>query len=124
MSDLLSEALQAPLSSQIATALPMPVLLVGPEQEILFVNPAAEQFFGMGAGLLLKQNLAEFIPFGSPLLQLMEQARERNASVGERDLDLTTPRLGEKLTDVNVTPVTEPEGAVVIVSRSAASPSA
>ena len=113
--DTSPDAPLAPLGAQIATALPMPVLLVGLDGEILFVNPAAEQFFGMGAGLLQKQNLAEIIPFGSPLLPLMDQARERNASVGERDLDLSTPKLGEKLTDANVTPVSEPEGAVVIV---------
>ena len=104
-----------PLGSQIAAALPMPVLLVGPGQEILFVNPAAEQFFSAGAGLLLKQNLADFIPFGSALLALLDQARERNASVGERDVDLTTPKLGEKLTDVSVSPVSEPAGAVVVI---------
>jgi two-component system nitrogen regulation sensor histidine kinase GlnL len=101
--------------AQIASALPMPVLLVGQDRQVLFVNPAAEQFFDMGAGLLIRQDLAEIIPFGSPLLALMDQARERNASVGERDLDLTTPRLGDRLTDVNVTPISEPEGAVVIV---------
>ena len=115
MSDTLSPKRLMPLGAQITAALPMPVLVVGPELEILFVNPAAEQFFGVGAGLLLKQNLAELIPFGSPLLPLMEQARERNASVGERDVDLTTPKLGEKVTDVSVSPVNEPEGAVVVV---------
>ena len=101
-------------ASLIAAALPMPVLMIGQNDEILFVNPAAEQFFGMGAAALRKQNLAELIPFGSPLVQLMSQARERNASVGERDVDLSTPKLGEKLTDVSVTPVPEPEGAVIV----------
>src|SRR4029077_12244048 len=38
----------------------------------------------------------------------------RNASVGERDVDLTTPRHGERLADVVITPAAEPEGAVVI----------
>ncbi len=102
-------------AAQIALTLPMPVLLVGPGQEILFVNPAAEQFFGMGSGLLRQQKLEELIPFGSPLLPLIAQARERNASVGERDVDLTTPRLGEKLTDISVTPVTDPADGVLIV---------
>ncbi|MBU6444327.1 MAG: PAS domain-containing protein [Alphaproteobacteria bacterium] len=100
---------------QIAQALPMPVLLIGPGQEILFVNPAAEQFFGMGSTLLRQQRMDELIPFGSPLIPLIAQARERNASVGERDVDLTTPKLGEKLTDISVTPVSEPQNAVLIV---------
>ena len=99
----------------IAGALPMPLLVVGPEQQIAFVNPAAEQFFDSGAGFLLRQTLADLVPFGSPLLQLVAQARERNASVSERNVDLTTPRLGERVADVIATPLPEPEGAIVIL---------
>ena len=79
----------------------MPVLLVGPGQQILFVNPAAEQFFDTGAGLLLTPEPGDdLVPFGSPLIQLIAQARERNASVGERDVDLSTPKHGERIADV------------------------
>lgn len=103
-----------PVISQVAGALPMPILVVGPRLEIVFVNPAAEQFFSTGAGHLLKQTLKNLVPFGSPLIQLIGQALERRASVGERDVDLSTPRHGEKVADVMVTPLLEPEGVVVI----------
>lgn len=99
----------------IAGALPMPLLVVGRAQEIVFVNPAAEQFFDSGAGLLLRQSLTDLIPFGSPLLQLVAQARERNASVSERNVDLTTPRHGERVADVIATPLPEPEDSIVIL---------
>jgi two-component system nitrogen regulation sensor histidine kinase GlnL len=99
---------------QIAAALPMPIIMVAADQRLLFANPAAEQFFAMGAGFLRRQKLGDLVPFGSPLLHLITQATERNASVGERDVDLTTPRHGERLADAVVTPVPEPEGAVVI----------
>ncbi|HEY0283129.1 MAG TPA: ATP-binding protein [Rhizomicrobium sp.] len=105
---------EIPASSQIAAALPMPVLVVGPQQQIVFVNPAAEQFFDMGSGHLLKQKLTDLIPFGSPLIQLIGQAIERRASVGERVVDLSTPRHGERIADVMVTPLIDPEGTVVI----------
>ncbi|HUJ02798.1 MAG TPA: ATP-binding protein [Rhizomicrobium sp.] len=99
---------------QIAAGLPIPVLMVAADQQILFVNPAAEQFFGMGAGLLIRHGLGDIVPFSSPIIQLMEQARERNASVGERDMDLSTPKHGERIADVIVTPVAEPEGALLV----------
>jgi two-component system nitrogen regulation sensor histidine kinase GlnL len=99
---------------QIAGALPMPVLVVGPQFQIIYVNPAAEQFFSTGAGPLLKHTLKDLIPFGSPVLQLVGQALERRASVGERHVDLSTPRHGEHVADVTVTPLIEPEGTVVI----------
>jgi len=105
---------EAAATSAIAGALPMPLLVVGAELNILFVNPAAEQFFDTGAGLLRRQNLTDLVPFGSPLIHLVAQARERGASVSERDMDLTTPRHGERLAEVVVTPLPEPEEAVVI----------
>jgi two-component system nitrogen regulation sensor histidine kinase GlnL len=98
----------------IAGALPMPILVVGPGHDVLFVNPAAEQFFDTGAGFLLKQRLDDLVPFGSPLIGLIGQACERGASVGERIMDLSTPRHGERIADVTVTPLSEPEGAVIV----------
>jgi len=101
-------------TAMIAGALPMPLLVVGADQQLLFVNPAAEQFFDTGAGLLLKQKIDDLVPFGSPLIGLMTQARERGASVGERMMDLSTPHHGERIADVTVTPLPEPENAVIV----------
>lgn len=106
---------EAAATAAIAGALPMPLMVIGPDLHILFVNPAAEQFFDTGAGLLVRQNLSDLVPFGSPLLQLVAQARERGASVSERNVDLTTPRNGERVADVNVTPLPDPEDAVVVI---------
>jgi two-component system, NtrC family, nitrogen regulation sensor histidine kinase GlnL len=99
---------------QVAAALPMPVLIVGPDQQILFANPASEQFFDMGAGVLVKQKLGDIIPFGSPLMQVLAQAQDRDASVGERDVDLSTPRHGERIADLTVTPLPGADGNVLI----------
>src|ERR1700728_3786579 len=92
----------------------MPVLLIGPQQQIVFVHPAGEQFFDTGAGILLKQRLSDLLPFDSPLFQLINQARERNSSAAERDVDLSTARHGERVGDVTVRPLPEPGGTLVI----------
>lgn len=114
MRALRNEPLDQDTAAQVVAALPMPVLIVGPNLEVLFVNPAAEQFFDMGAGLLARQKLGELLPFGSPALQLIAQARERGASVGERDMDLSMPRHGDGAADVVATPLSGPEGAVML----------
>jgi two-component system nitrogen regulation sensor histidine kinase GlnL len=98
----------------IANALPLPILVIGPRREILYANPAAEQFFDTGAAILAKQTLADLLPFGSPMFQLVEQARRRDASAAERDVDLSTPKHGERLADVTVTPLPDPDGTLVI----------
>jgi len=97
----------------IAGALPMPILLIGAKDELLYANQAAEQFFDMGVGLLLRQKLSDLLPFGSPLLQLIGQARERRASIAERNVDLSMPRTGERLADATLTPADE--GAVILL---------
>src|ERR1700743_548739 len=89
-----------PGTALIVGALPMPILLIGPRQEVIFANPAAEQFFDTGLGLLLKQDLSGLLTFDSPLFQLIAQAVERNSSAAERDVDLSTPRHGERIADV------------------------
>jgi two-component system nitrogen regulation sensor histidine kinase GlnL len=106
--------LEKPGLGQIFAVLPMPVLLVGRDLRVLAVNPAAEQFFAVGAGLLTRQRLDELVPFGSPILQLISQSQERGASVGERDVDLATPKGGERTADVVVTPAGDRDGNVVV----------
>src|ERR1700722_4393150 len=98
----------------IANALPLPILVIGPRREILYANPAAEQFFDTGAAILTQQTPADLLPFGSPMFQLVEQARRRDASAAERDVDLSTPKHGERIADVTVTPLPDPSGTLVI----------
>src|ERR1700761_7659679 len=111
---LRSAALAESGTGTIANALPMPVMLLGSKQDVLYANPAAEQFFDTGLPLLRKQSLADRIAPHSPLIKLVAQSAERNASASERDIDLSTPKLGERAADVTVTPVPEPEGAMLL----------
>ena len=99
----------------IAASLPQPLIMVGADGRVLYANQAAEQFFAMGLGFLLRQKLADLVPFGSPLLHLVQQTRERGASIAERNVDLSAPRFGERLADVTLTIAPEPEGAVILL---------
>ena len=83
----------------------MPIMLLSSKLEVLYANPAAEQFFDTGLTILRKQTLSDLMAQHSPLFQLVEQAASRNASAAERDIDLSTPRHGERVADVTVTPV-------------------
>lgn len=92
----------------------MPIMLLSSKMEVLYANPAAEQFFDTGLTILRKQTLSDLLAQHSPLFQLVEQAAARNASAAERDIDLSTPRHGERVADVTVTPVPDPEGAMLL----------
>ena len=104
------------LAMAVLNAIQHPVILVNEAGCIAFANWEAESFFGASASHLARHNVSSFIPFGSPLLTLIEQVRERRAAVNEYRVDLSSPRLGaDKLVDLYVAPVTNDPGSVVVV---------
>jgi two-component system nitrogen regulation sensor histidine kinase GlnL len=100
----------------ILNALPLPVILVAADGKIADANVAAESFFEASVPLLRRHELSELVPFGSPLLALVDQVRSRGAAVNEYKVDLGTPRtLGDRLVDLYVAPLPEREGHVVVM---------
>jgi two-component system nitrogen regulation sensor histidine kinase GlnL len=77
-------------------ALPDPVIVVDREGCIRFVNPAAEQFLGLGAAALHGSRLAEFVAPHSPLFALLDQVRRSGGSISEYDVVLEGPRFGTR----------------------------
>lgn len=101
-------------ATAILGALPDPVLVIADDGAIRFANPAAEQFFHCGAALLCRQTLAELVPFGSAVLTLVAQAQFQGYVVSEYGVDLSSPRLGERWVNVQVSPVPEAPGYAVL----------
>jgi two-component system, NtrC family, nitrogen regulation sensor histidine kinase GlnL len=100
----------------ILDALPNPVLLVSPDGRIVNANMAAESFFEMSTQFLQRQPLKEVIPFGSPMLTLIDQVRDSGSPVNEFKVDLGTPRIGrDRQVDLHVAPLTERPGHVVVM---------
>ncbi|RWC34209.1 nitrogen regulation protein NR(II) [Mesorhizobium sp.] len=93
-----------------------PVIMISEEGFITFANADAEDFFRSSATMLARNTLSKLIPFGSPLLTLVDQVRERRAPVNEYRVDVSSPRLGiEKVVDLYVAPVSEYPGSVVVM---------
>src|SRR5436309_14738505 len=100
----------------ILNALPNPVLLVAPDGKIVDANMAAESFFEISTQFLRRQSLKELIPFGSPLLALIDQVRSSGSPVNEYKVDLGTPRIGgDRQVDLHVAPLTERPGHIVVM---------
>ena len=100
----------------VLNALPHPVICVAESGGIVDVNVAAEAFFEASANVLRRHDLREFVPFGSPLISLIEQARDRGAPVNEYRVDLGTPRNGgERIVDIHVAPLHERPDVLVVV---------
>jgi two-component system nitrogen regulation sensor histidine kinase GlnL len=104
------------LNDLVMNALPLPVLTIGPEHRVLHANAAAEAFFEMSLRRMQRQTLGEFLPFGSPVMALVDDVRQRGSSVSEHRIDIGSPRLGpERIVDVFATPLSDGSDSVVIM---------
>src|SRR5499427_282967 len=100
----------------ILNALPHPVIVAAADGKVVDANAAAEAFFEVSLPLLRRHLLRELVPFGSPLLVLVEQVRRRGAAVNEYKVDLGTPRNpGDRLVDLHVAPLPEQPDYVVVM---------
>src|SRR5215204_6331012 len=100
----------------VLNALPFPVILISGEGRVADANVAAEAFFEVSLPLLRRHLLRDLVPFGSPLLALVDQVRTRGAAVNEYRVDLGTPRNpGERVVDLHVAAVPERPGHVVVM---------
>src|SRR5215210_5390128 len=106
----------APSSELVVNALPLPVLTVGRGGSILQANAAAEAFFDLSLRVLQRQPLKDLLPFGSPVVGLVDEVRQRGASVSEYRIDVGGPRIGgERSVDVFATPLNDAADAVVLM---------
>ncbi len=106
----------SPAGTDILDALPHPVLLVDPNGRIDQANMAAEVFFSASDAVLHRHPLDYFVPFGSPLLTLVEQVSQRGSAVNEYKVDISSPRIGsEKMVDIYAAPVAERPGYVTLM---------
>jgi two-component system nitrogen regulation sensor histidine kinase GlnL len=110
--------MRAPAGDLIINALPLPVLTVGAEGEILHANSAAETFFDHSFKVMQRLRLQELMPFGSPVLSLVEEVRRRGASVSEYRVDLGGPRINtERVVDVFATPLGDGDAVVLMLQE-------
>lgn len=117
--DTSAEVAREATAVSVLNALPHPVITVDGAGAIIAANDAAEHFFQASATFMRKQKLSYFIPFGSPLLELIDQVRDRQAPVSEYRVDIESPRLpGDKVVDIYAAPMPErPDGVVVMLQE-------
>src|SRR5438270_8434235 len=111
-----AESSLAANASQLLAALPTPLLTIAHDGTITDVNAAAEAFFEMGRSHLRRLKLDEILPFGSPVLALIDQVRARGAAINEYQVDLGMQKIpGERRVDIHVAPMPDERDGVVLM---------
>ncbi len=110
-----SRLVPLPDARALVNAMPGPLLFIGPGDELLCANPAAENFFQTSARKLHQLGLPGIVSFTSPLYRLLAVVRETGASVNEYEIAVGTPRTGgERMADVSAAPLPDMPGGVVV----------
>ncbi|WP_020593737.1 two-component system sensor histidine kinase NtrB [Kiloniella laminariae] len=89
----------------ILNSLTDPVFVIDGDNRITFANQAAEQFLHSSTVVLIGSNLNSHFVGDSPLVQLVEQTRREQSSVAEYGVRLDTPRIGNHLVALVISPV-------------------
>jgi two-component system nitrogen regulation sensor histidine kinase GlnL len=100
----------------ILSAIPDAVIVLDADAVLRYVNPAAENFFELGASMMLGRRLAEFLPADNLVFGTIQQARQYGASVSEEEITIDAPRIGSHLVSVRAAAMLEGEidGLVVL----------
>ena len=106
-------------AGELLNALPYPILTISPQGKVADANAASEGFFEMSRMMLVRRRLDEILPFGSPLLGLVDYVRTRGATVNEYRVDLGTPKIGmERIVDVHACPTPgDAEGVIIMLQE-------
>lgn len=104
------------LAMTMLNALQHPVVLVDSDYTILGANEAAQNFFQSSAATLTRYRIDYFMPFGSPVISLIDQVIAQGSPFTKYRVDISSPRLaGEKIVDVYAAPTNDRSNSVVIM---------
>lgn len=109
-------ARREPQLQSLLDGIPNPLLAIDEENGVRFANVAAEDFFQVSRAQLSRLRLDELVPAASPILQSIDQVRSAGGYVNEYGVAMGTPRSGgERMVDLQVAPLTEDPGHLLIM---------
>ena len=98
----------------VLEALPNPLIQLGTNNAIVYLNTAAETFFEASMGYLKGLPFTELLPDNTPLLEMVKNVRHSGNSIMDHDLVLEGIRIGVRIVNVGVSPLPGKDGHVVI----------
>ncbi|MES0383661.1 MAG: ATP-binding protein [Hyphomicrobium sp.] len=100
----------------LLAALPHPILVLAPDNRIVYANAAAEAFFSTGIVVLKRMRLDEVVAFGCPLMALIDQVRRSGSTVNEYGVEVATPKFSSaELVDVYSGPLPDQSDLIVLM---------
>ena len=105
---------KAKWANLVLEALPNPLIQLGTDNNILYLNTAAETFFEGSLGYLKGLPFTELLPDNTPLLEMIRNVRRSGNSITDHDLVLESIRIGVRIVNVGVSPLPGEDDHIVI----------
>lgn len=100
----------------LLNAMPHPVLVLDPDNRIVYANFASEVFFGASETVLKRRAVEDIAPFSCPLIALVRQVRHANTTVNEYGVALANADgSNERIADVFAAPLVEYPGYIMVM---------
>jgi len=107
-------------SPQVLNALTLAILVISKDDRVIYANSAAEQLFAISHTGFDHSVILDLLPKDSPVLPLIDQVRGGMSAVTEHGLTLDTPKTGQRLVNVQASPMFENSqdklGSAVVLS--------
>lgn len=101
-------------ATAILNALPTAVLVLDYNGVIADINMAGEDLISASRAHATGRSLYEWIPEDSPIARMIEQSRDQQVSLSDYDMVLESQRLQQRTINLQVAPVPELHGHVVL----------
>jgi two-component system, NtrC family, nitrogen regulation sensor histidine kinase GlnL len=106
-----------PVPGVVWASLPLPALLIGPDNRIAEVNPAGETFLNASSRSLMGQPAFDRLAIDAPMDEALVRARLNQSPLFINDVDVTTGERAPVQCNIQVAPMHDnPEVILLIIS--------
>ena len=103
---------------QIMNSMTFPVIIIDLDKKISIINIAGENFLKSSSKMILGKSIESFLPFSSPLMDLISKCKSEELGFNEYGLDLSNPMIGERIDiDVQVTPLLDDNVMLIFIDN-------
>lgn len=105
------------LDPSLWNSLPVPALLIGPSDDIIELNPAAEAFLNLSAKVLIGENVWDKVVINTDLEAPVERARHSLAPLFVNDVDVGSGERPPVQCNIQIAPLmNRPEAMIMMIS--------
>ena len=103
---------------QIVNSMTFPLVIINLQKKITIINISGEDFFKTSSKMVVGKDIRDFMPFSSPIINLIDKCIDENSGFNEYGLDLSNPRIGQKKAiNVQITPISEDEIMILFIEN-------